>query len=87
MIARPRAFQPATPRLLFERRRAQAVAAVALIALGLATVGWLLVAPRELAAVRVFGVSLAWWAVFAAQALGLGVLATGPRGPRDRPGP
>lgn len=47
--------------------------------LPLAAVGWLFVASHDLAAVRVAGVSLGWWAMGAAYGLMLVALALRPR--------
>lgn len=80
MIARPPTSYLLTSRILFRRRRAQAALKGSLVALVLALVGALLLAPRELPAVRLLDVSLAWWAVLAAHALGLLLLATRPPG-------
>lgn len=44
--------------------------------LALLAVGGLLLAPRQLAAIRLLGVSLAWWAAVLAH-LGIGALALG----------
>ena len=78
MIARPLASSFTSPRILVRRRRTQAVLKSGLVVLALALVGALLLAPRELAAVRLFDVSLAWWAALAAHALALLVVAGGP---------
>lgn len=51
----------------------------------LAAVGGLLLAPNQLAAIRLLGVSLAWWAAVLAH-LGIGALALGATADR-RPSP
>lgn len=85
MIARPPTSLVPTGRILFRRRRAQAVLKSGLVTIALGLVGALLLAPRELAAVRILHVSLAWWAALAAHVLGLLVLATGPPGDDAHP--
>jgi hypothetical protein len=57
--------------------------ALALVALGGA--GALLGAPHDVAAVRLAGVALAWWAAVAASGLLLLSLTLAPRGPDRQP--
>jgi hypothetical protein len=52
-----------------------------LIVLPLVAVGWVLAAPQDLAAVRLAGVGLAWWATAIAGTLALLAILLGPRSP------
>ncbi len=85
MIARPSTSFVPTPRTLFRRRRAQAALKSGLVVVALGLVGALFLAPRELAAVRLLDVGLAWWAALAAHGLFLLLLAAGPPGDDARP--
>jgi hypothetical protein len=64
------------------RQRLRLFRATALVILPLGGVGWLLAAPHDLAAARVGGVSLSWWAAGFAGLLALLALSLGPRPPR-----
>jgi hypothetical protein len=86
VISREPATAAASPRDRLRRHRRQAFQATLLVVLPLAAVGWLLAAPGELAAVRLAGVALGWWAAGAAWALALLALALHPRGRRPERG-
>ena len=78
MIARrPGAAPIPSSRDRFQRRRGRLLGAAATIVAAQAAVGWLLLAPNDLAALRLFGVSLAWWAALSAHALGVAALLFG----------
>jgi len=64
------------------RQRLRLFRATAVVVLPLAAVGWLLAAPHDLAAARLGGVSLSWWAAGLAGLLALLALSLGPRTPR-----
>lgn len=86
-MSRSRVSPARAGRERFRRRRARAFTASALVLLALAAVGCLLVAPGHLASVRLYGVSLGWWATLAAYALGLIVLGLWLAGRAERPSP
>ena len=74
------------PRDRLRRHRRQALQAALLVVLPLVAVGWLLATPGELAAVRVAGVALGWWAAGAGWSLTLLALALRPRARRPERG-
>ena len=69
----------ASSRQRFRRRRLRAVSGALGPAGVLAATGALLLAPDDLASVRLLGVSLGWWSVVAALGLVLGSLTVGGR--------
>jgi len=73
-----------TARQRFARLRRRALIGVAAVAAGLGGVEWLLVAPSEPGSVRLFEVSLGWWAMLLGQVLWLAVLVFSRLRPTDR---
>jgi hypothetical protein len=74
---RPGVAPATSARKRFRRRRARAFGASGVIVTSLALVGWLFLAPHELATVRLGGLSLAWWATLGVFTLGVAGLVLG----------